>query len=132
MSKHRRAGKAAWFVISKLDPGALALVELSQPIAIDVLETLLCSIELKGIGVFYQQHVWEAFGYIFEFLKEKQPTLFNQFSALLQNIRNELLKAARAESKHHLGESHCRPTNGLDSQDIWASHKEHQLIHFCR
>jgi hypothetical protein len=90
ISKHQRAGRAAWRVISTLGPGMLALVDLSYPFSEGALDSLLRHTELTSEGAMYQQHVQEVFVYLVEFLEEKRKTLYGQFSTFLKNVSMNL------------------------------------------
>lgn len=116
--KHRRAGRAAWQVISTLDPGVLALVDLRDPFSEEALDSLLRHTELTSKGPRYQRHVQEVFIYLVEFLEEKRKTLYGLFRTFLKDVSMKLKFFEHQEvlAKLYLGTSqHCsQPSISLE------------------
>jgi hypothetical protein len=90
LCKHRRAGRTVYQVIATLNPGVLALVDLSNPISQETLNSLLHHTELSSKGALYQGYIQEVFVYLVEFLKETRETLYKLFNISLEKVSTKL------------------------------------------
>lgn len=127
MSKYCRAGRAAWLVMSKLDPGVLAIVDLAEPTSKKALAHLLCQKDLSVGAVVYRQHVYKVFDYLVGFLKEKQSELLELLKTSVEEV---CTKVKVLEGQSAGGSSHEQPLT-VDLPSVSLEVTFNKNTHIC-